>query len=308
MMTDFIYITRILPCYERKGYNMKFGLALSGGALRGTAHIGVLKALWENNLFPSWVSGTSAGSMFASLYACGYTPFEMEEIALRQGKEIFDADYLGMAGSALQWVFTRQLHLDGIIKGKRLEAIFKELTGGRNIKEARVPLAITAVNINNGQSVLFVSNKYDMKDSSHLMVCDDVPIYKAVRASIAIPVVFKPIMINGMRLVDGGLSENLPIRVLKDMGAQITIGINIGYSGQMRKEVDNILEIGNQTIDIMGYHITRLSSGEANLIINPGIYDVGLTEIEKIPDCIRRGYEAAINNMNLIKSTIKGDK
>ena len=287
---------------------MKFGLALSGGALRGTAHIGVLKALWENNLFPSWVSGTSAGSMFASLYACGYTPMEMEKIALKQGKDIFDADYLGIAGSAVQWLFTRQLHLDGIIKGKKLEAIFKELTGGRNIKEARVPLAITAVNINNGQSVLFVSNKYGMKDSSHLMVCDEVPIYKAVRASIAIPVVFKPIMINGMRLVDGGLSDSLPIQVLRDMGAQVTIGVNIGYSGQMRKEVDNILEIGNQTIDIMGYHITRLTTGGASLIINPGIYDVGLTEIEKIPDCIRRGYETAINYMNLIKSVIKGDK
>ncbi len=283
---------------------MRYGLALSGGALRGAAHIGVLKALCESNLFPSWISGTSAGSIVAALYACGYTPRQIEDIACSLGKEIFDTDYVGIASAGLRWMLTRRLTLSGFVKGNRLEMLMHELTKGRTMREAKVPLAILAVNINNGQSVVFVSNKKGMEDTKYKTILEDVPIYRAVRASISIPIIFQPLMIQGLRLVDGGVNDNLPIAALELMGAKAAIGINLGYSGQRRDEVDNLLEIGNQTIDIMAYQITRLKSKGAELILNPEIFDIGMTEMSKIPYCIRRGYEMTMANMDLIKKAI----
>ncbi|HOB19402.1 MAG TPA: patatin-like phospholipase family protein, partial [Candidatus Atribacteria bacterium] len=99
---------------------MRFGLALSGGALRGVAHIGVLKALSENGLYPSYISGTSAGSMVAALYACGYSAVEMEKIALNLDNGIYDPDYPGMLRGIVQWILHRDFDWDGFLKGNEV--------------------------------------------------------------------------------------------------------------------------------------------------------------------------------------------
>ena len=83
---------------------MRFGLALSGGGVRGAAHIGVLKALEENGLCPSWISGTSSGSIVAGLYACVYSPLEMQDAVMNIGKNIFDTDFMGLLSGLLQLV------------------------------------------------------------------------------------------------------------------------------------------------------------------------------------------------------------
>ncbi|HHY83546.1 MAG TPA: patatin-like phospholipase family protein [Clostridiales bacterium] len=283
---------------------MRFGLALSGGATRGAAHIGAMKALAENGLHPSWISGTSAGSMVAALYACGYSVSEMEEIALSLRKDIYDTDYLGIIAGVLQWIFTKDTAWDGIVKGKNLENLMKKLLGEKTMKDASIPLAITAVDINSGFTVMFVSSKRRLRDTKHTIYIDDVPIYQAVRASIAIPVVFRPIFIKGMRLVDGGVTESVPVNVLKQMGAGKVIGIDLGYSGQRRNEVNNILEIGSQSIDIMSYRMTKLKTMRADVIVNPHIYDVGMMEVDRIPELIERGYKAVTDNIDTIKNAI----
>ncbi len=283
---------------------MKFGLALSGGATRGAAHIGAMKALAEHGLYPSWISGTSAGSMVAALYAAGCSIREMEKIAMSLNGGIYDTDYIGIVMGVLQWILTKDTKWDGIIKGKNLEMLMKKLTKDKYMFESKIPLAITAVDINTGMTVMFVSSKRGLYNDRHTIYMEDVPIYEAVRASIAIPVVFKPKILNGMRLVDGGVTENVPVNVLKKMGAGKVIAINLGYSGQRRCEVDNILEIGNQAIDIMSYQMTMMRTGSADLIINPQIYDVGMTEVHRIPELIERGYKAVKDHMNTIKNTI----
>lgn len=284
---------------------MKFGLALSGGALRGVAHIGVLKALSEHGLYPSYISGTSAGGMVAALYACGYNANEMERIALTLNKSIYDPDYPGMLKGVLQWIFSRDFDWAGFLKGDEVEKLMKRLTKGISIKEVKMPLAIAAVDINAGNTVMYVSRKRRLTDTRHAVYKDDVLLYKAVRASIAIPSVFQPVIIDGMRLVDGGVTENVPAGVLRMMGAKVVIGINLGYSGQRRSEVNNILEIGSQAIDIMAYQITRLKTNPCDLMINPDIYDIGMTDFNRVAECIQRGYDSIINNLSAIKNTIR---
>lgn len=284
---------------------MRFGLALSGGGLRGVAHIGVLKALEEHKLKPSWISGASAGSIIAGLYAYGYSPKQMEDLALSLNRRYIDPDICGIAYGILQLAVGKEPVTDGIIKGKYLERFFKKLTKGAHIRTVKIPLAISAVDINTAKTIMFVSSKIGLpKDDKHTQYIDDVYLYEAIRASIAIPVIFKPMFIQNMRLVDGGVTENLPTEVLRKMGAKKVLGVDLGYSGQLREGVNNIFEIGSQAIDIMAYQITRLKSGEIDFILRPGIYDVSLSDVEKIPEIIKRGYEATKENIKMIKKAL----
>lgn len=284
---------------------MRFGLALSGGGIRGVAHIGVLKALEEEGLRPSWIAGTSAGSIVAGLYAYGYSTQEMEDIAIDLQRRYIDLDYLGMIFGFTQWMIGREPCLDGLIKGKAIEKYLNNLTKGINIKDIKMPLAIPAVDINKAKTVIFVNRlaeKPSQEDKN--IYIDDVQLYKAIRASIAIPVIFKPVILDGKRLVDGGVTTNLPIDILKKMGAKRVIGVDLGYNGQLRRDVDNIIEIGSQTLDIMAYQITVLKSQGADYIIRPGIYDVAITDGKKIVGCIDRAYNITKENIKLIKKAI----
>ncbi|MTI46649.1 MAG: hypothetical protein FH761_02315 [Firmicutes bacterium] len=283
---------------------MEFGLALSGGGLRGAAHIGVLKALKERDLYPSWISGTSAGSIIAGLYSCGYSPEEMEKLVTVLNKKTYDPDILGIIKGIFCLLIGKEPSIDGIIKGKRIEKLLKEWTKEKHINDSCIPIALAGVNVNNGQTVYFVNNKKGLIDDKYSKYYDDIELYKAVGISISIPVIFQTKMFNGIRLADGGVTDSLPVSVLKQMGAKKVIGVNLGYCGKLRKDIDNIIEIGNQSLDIMQYQITRLMNTGADLIINPHIHDVGLMEFDRIKECVDRGYKAAKDNMDSILKVI----
>lgn len=283
---------------------MRFGLALSGGGLRGGAHIGVLKALEEENLHPSWISGTSAGSIVAGLYSCGYSPKEIEKIVLSFKINIYDPDITGILASIFKLIIGKEPVIDGIIKGNKFEKLLKKITEGRKIKDSKIPTALTGVDINDGKTIYFVSNKKGLRNDKSNKYIDNIEIYKAIRVSIAIPVVFQSRNISGLNLVDGGVTDSLPASVLKLMGAKRVIGVNLGYSGQRRNEVDNFIEVGGQSLNIMEHQITNLKNTHTDLIINPHIYDVGLADFHRISECIERGYKTAKENMYMIKKVI----
>lgn len=311
---------------------MALGLALSGGGIRGASHIGVLKALEEAGLKPEMVAGSSAGSIVASLYATGVTVDSMEAAFLKYASSVLDIDFFGALGALLRLCsfFKGKPSLDGLIKGNNAERIVHDLTEGKRISQANIPLAITATDINDGTSVVFASQGIKGQGDGNTVCCSDVLISEAVRASIAIPVVFKPKTIRvgdrTRRLVDGGVTNNLPIGVLRTMGAQSIIGINLGYSGQRQDQVNNIVEVGSQTVDIMMYQITKLRNSCDNVVeirhnrrsviypinmnrqavvVNPQIYDVSLYEIKKIPQCIERGYDAIKSRLPEIKKVLQ---
>ena len=286
---------------------MRFGLALSGGGLRGMAHIGVLKALWEEGMKPSWISGASAGAIVSGIYVCGYTPQRMDAIARTMDRRILDIDYGGIFKSLVTCPFRKDLPITGFYKGDYVEKLFRDLTGGRMMGEIGFPIAITAVDIQNGQTVVFTDDRSRFSgDEGHTVYRDDAPLYLAIRASIAIPVVFRPRRINGQLLVDGGVTDGMPVTSLRKMGASKVLAVNIGYSGQRRDEVDSIIEIGNQALDIMVGGINAAGGRHADYVLNPQIYDVALRDVSRIGECIDRGYTAAISHMDEIKKALFG--
>ncbi|MGI6372729.1 MAG: patatin-like phospholipase family protein [Caldicoprobacterales bacterium] len=283
---------------------MRFGLALSGGGIRGVAHIGVLKALEEEGMVPSWIAGTSAGSIVAGLYAYGYSTQELVEIAVDLQPKYIDPNFSGMALGFGQWIMGMEPCVDGLVKGKAIEKYLKKITGGIKMSDIKMPLAITAVDINKADSVIFLNRRIDIPADDDTVYIYDMDLYKAIRASIAIPVVFKPIIIDGKRLVDGGVTNNLPIDVLRKMGARRIVGVDLGYNGQLRSDVDNIIEIGSQALDIMAYQITSFKSYGADYILRPGIYDVAIRDSRKLMECIDRGYNSAKENIKMIRKAI----
>jgi NTE family protein len=283
---------------------MNLGLVLSGGGVRGSAHIGVLKALHEANIRPNFISGTSAGSIVAALYAYGYSPEEINIIARRISKKCYDVDYVGIISSLVNIFFSGELTISGLIRGEYLESLFRGFTKGAKLKDVKMPLAITAVDINNTNIVVFTSVPNRLLARSDYVFIHEATLAEAIRASIAIPGIFQPKIVKKMRLVDGGIRANLPVEITKMMGAQKVIAVNLGYSGYSVPAVDDILEISLQSIELMIYQITKTSIQSADIIIVPEINTVPRNQSNKIDYYIKCGYKATIDLLPRIKQLL----
>ncbi|MDD2212156.1 MAG: patatin-like phospholipase family protein [Clostridia bacterium] len=283
---------------------MSLGLVLSGGGVRGSAHIGVLQALQEAKIQPAFISGTSAGSIVAGLYAYGYSPQEIKLLARQINRKYFDIDYWGGISSLVNIFFSGEPSISGLIQGDCLEKYFYTLTKGTKLKNIKIPLAITAVDINNTNIVVFTSLPNRLLLRSDYLFVQDATLAEAMRASISIPGIFQPKIIKKMRLVDGGVRANLPVEITRMMGAQKVIAVNLGYSGNPVPGVDDILEIALQTIDLMIYQITRPSIESADLIISPAINYVHHGDMRKIDYLVKCGYQATLEVLPRIKQLL----
>lgn len=290
--------------------NKKIGLALGGGFLRGVAHIGVLKVLEEHGLQPDVVAGTSAGSIVASLYAAGWPIKDMEKLALSlRPDQIYDrwstiGNLVSIAGNVvadclrIPWPFAPAL---GVMKGRRLECFLKHYLGDINFKQLKFTLAITAVDINSGARVIFVHQPLLRAVQQDVVFMRNVKVDQAVRASTAVPGVFEPKRINNRLLVDGGLREQVPAEVLKALGADIVLAVDVGYDGES-KEVTNIIHLLVQTLDIIRNDaIKRELDQSADLVLRPIIDKMGPLDFHLIPHAIAQGEKAALACLPQIK-------
>lgn len=270
---------------------MSLGLVLSGGGVRGAAHIGVLKALHEANIRPDLISGTSAGSIVAGLYSYGYTPQELAIIANEISRNYIDVDTIGVFMTLINVVCNAAIPISGLIKGNILEKYFVKLTKGSRMQTAKIRTAITAVDINNTNIVVFTSTPTRFFVSDDYKFVYNAKYSDAIRASIAIPGIFQPKIYNNMRLVDGGIRANLPVDIIRRMGARKVIAVNLGYGGYPMPGVDNILEISLQAIDLMIYHITIPSIKSADIIITPTMDEAEHSNLNKMNYFIECGYK-----------------
>jgi len=182
----------------------KLGVALSGGGARGLAHIGVLKALNSAGIQIDFLAGASMGGVIAASFAAGLEPSKIEEIAC----------YAGTA-SRLARLADPTLPIKGIFKGKKLHDFFDQQIHCKTFDDLQIPLTIVAVDLNSNSEIHI--NKGSIAD--------------AVRATISIPGIFIPVEKDGMRLVDGGLLNNLPIDVVRAMGADVVLAVDVGWHG-----------------------------------------------------------------------------
>lgn len=247
----------------------KVGLALGSGGARGLAHIGVLKVLKEANIPIDYIAGSSIGAIIACLYGAGLDVNRLYTISK---------------------FFQRKYYLDftvpkmGFIAGNKVKELIHLFTYGRNIEELDIPISIIATDLHSGEKVVFKKG----------------PIASAVRASISIPGIFVPEKINGRLLVDGGVVDRVPVSVVKEMGADIVIGVDVAITTN-QIEINNIYDVMMRSIEIMQMELVQSKGHVTDVMLRPSVgmfSSKAFVEVEKI---IEIGEEEAKKYVNEIK-------
>lgn len=237
-------------------------LVLGGGAGKGFAHVGVIKALEAHGIIPDMVVGTSAGSVVAALYAAGYDGFELQRISLSMDED-----------TVRDWVLPNR----GFIRGEALQNFINEAVQGRTIQALNRKLAVVATDLQTGQPMVFQSGNTGM----------------AVRASSSVPGIFRPVKIGTREYVDGGLVSPVPVRTARELGADIVIAVNISDIPQQSKISDTV-SILLQTFTIMAHVIASQELREADIVISPNISKLKSTNFDTRNYAIIEGEKAGL--------------
>lgn len=247
-------------------------LALGGGAAKGFAHIGVIKALEAQGIVPDMVIGTSAGSLVGALYASGKTGFELQEMAIPFDKWQF-----------IDWGMPNR----GLMKGDALTKFVNAAVGGRAIEKFPKKYGAVATDLQSGEPIVFRSGDAGI----------------AVLASSSVPLAFQPVTIRGRQYVDGGLTSPVPVRLAHDMGASFVIGVDISDK-PANGSINSTMDVALQTLAIMGQMIRRYEQPVADIMIRPDISRLGSVDFDNRHQAILEGERAAGLQMQTLKDKL----
>ncbi|MFA5019737.1 MAG: patatin-like phospholipase family protein [Candidatus Pacearchaeota archaeon] len=267
----------------------KVGLALGSGVAKGFAHIGVLKVLEKNKIPIDFISGTSAGSIVAALYASNPNIEEVESLALKTN-----------ISKLIDW----NIPTAGLIKGNRFESYLREKINSKKIEDLKIPLFITSVDLNTGHEVIF--NKGD--------------IAKAVRASISIPGIFNPAINKDKVLIDGAWKDTIPVEVLKEAGAEIIIAVNLNEFSENEKAIYLSSDTTKESAKLPNIFYTLLRSYQISeeelikternnpiidILIEPNLSKIKPNDFNKAKQAIKLGEEATEKIIDNLKVMVK---
>lgn len=260
----------------------KIGLALGSGGSRGLAHIGVIEILEKNGIPIDYIAGSSAGAVIGGIYAATKDiKVARELISSNTWRKIFDflTDFAGFNG--------------GIINGKKMADFLRKNLAAKDFKDLLIPFCAVATDIETGETEIINTGDF----------------VSALQASFSIPVLFKPLRREGKLLVDGGLSQPVPVQVVKKMGADIVIGVNLDhYLHQPTKyKTVHIPSLIGPLLDIARFHLAEKDSCLADVIVTPHIHDNTLLGIEHFldgKDFIEEGQKAMQKKMKELKQLI----
>lgn len=220
----------------------KIGLALGSGGFRGFAHVGIIKVLQDNNIPIDFISGASIGSLVGAYYSVFKELKTLEREIINPDKgglpNLFD---LGLRG--------------GFIRGKKFERFLDKILKDFDFHDTQIPLRIVATDLISGQPYVFSSGK----------------LASAVRSSTAVPVVFKPARVKGKLLVDGGLSDPVPVDILRTMGADIIIAVNLYHQNEFIDRHFTMIKVALRSTRIAIHNLSKHSIQNADIVLNPDI-------------------------------------
>lgn len=299
-----------MACFNT--YGQKVGLVFSGGGAKGLAHIGTLKALEENNIPIDYITGTSMGGIVGAMYAAGYSPAEMEKIALSSQ---FQDWVNGIYTSDYTYFFQKKQ-----ISASMLSAKVSIDTGFHfNIKSNLIndiPLNFALLELFSQASAVAKDDFNHLMIPYRCMVADilsqksitvkDGSLAEAVRATMSIPLVYRPIKLNNEYVVDGGLYNNFPADVMqKEFKPDYIIGVNVSSKtfNEYPKENDEKL-INRMYLYMFLAKSDSTSIGKNGLYINPNLNEYSSSNFRPVAELIKAGYEATMAEMSGIKAAI----
>ena len=251
--------------FFKKKRKIKVGLALGGGGARGIAHLGAIKAFEEYGIKFDYIAGTSAGSLVGALYAYGLGADRLIEIAKSLNIKDIKTNKISFIPSKT----------DGI------ENIIKENIGDVSFKDLKTPFCAVAVDIKTGNEVHIKSGN----------------VSKAVAGSCAVPGVFNPVDFETFRLMDGGLQNTIPSDVVKTMGADVVIAVDVNPSRGYGTESTKIIDLLSASIRILMKSNAVKGKLYANIILEPNTKRFKSTKLAGLDEMIKEGYDSAKVNM-----------
>ena len=258
------------PAKSRSASKRNVGLALGGGAARGLAHIGVLKVLEEEQIGIGCVAGTSAGSLIGCLYCAGFNWQRIKDTAR-------DIDWRDLVSPTWPTL--------GIVNPAKLEKTLNRLLGSKRFEDLDIPFRAVAVDITSGEEVVLQSGS----------------VARAVRASCSIPGIFEPSEVDGRLLVDGGLMNDVPTDVVKAMGADRVIGVDLNADRVVHKRPENLIEIFYRSLNILIYNSAQRARRVADLMVVPRLEGFAYHDLGRLDELIARGEQAARDQIKALK-------
>lgn len=265
--------TALAPAAADAGDAPVLALVLGGGAARGFAHIGAIRELERNGLVASVVVGTSAGSFVGALFAGGYSGEALQYIAN------------GMSEDDLRDVIIPDR---GFVKGARMQDFVNRYLDNRSIEDLPRRFAAVATDLESGDAIAFNRGNTGM----------------AVRASSSIPGVFQPVLIGTREYVDGGLVSPVPVRIARQMGADVVVAVDVARRPQHVAMLDSTVEIIIQSIAIMGRYLGEAERAEADVLVAPDVNGIGAFDFDKGLLAIEAGALAMREAMPALRAAI----
>lgn len=251
----------------------KIALALGGGAARGFAHIGVIKALEAQGISADIVVGTSAGSVVGALYAAGHNGFEIQALAIEMEE-----------GQLNDWSLPNR----GFLKCEALQDFINRAVKRRPLEKLPRLFAVVATDLHSGEMIVFRTGNTGM----------------AVCASSAVPGLFQPVTVSGREYVDGGLVSPVPVRVARSLGADFVIAVDISDKPQHGK-TESTLDVLMQTFTIMGQSISRNELPEADTVIRPNTAGLSSTDMKDRHRAVLEGEKAVAAILPELKARLE---
>lgn len=284
------------------------GIAFSGGGLQGIAHIGAIKALTELGINPEYVSGTSSGSIIAAIYAMGFTPDEMQIQAKKCWKNIAEIDN-GLIFKALaQFVLNKKITKDGIKSGEIISDTVRELMSLKSVSgfsDLKRNLTICTVDTLTTDECIFTTEDEHLQNEN-IHYITDAPLETAVRASMSFPAIYTTCSYKQYNFIDGGSKDNLPVKVLKDMGVGKVLAIGfdiINYNPD--KGLDGLIKVIWRALDVYSIDGTRKSKKMADFAVDINNENTQLFSIDNVDETIQEGYDAIMKNKDEILRIFK---
>ncbi len=257
----------------------KVGLVLSAGSLRGVAHVGVIQALEDAGFPIDTVAGTSMGAVMGALYASGMPVKKLYEFAVAinvgSGNDLSSARLISL------------LLFDKLLSSENTEIMLRKSIGSIRFDQTLKPFACVAMDVYTGEAIIF----------------RDGDVAKAVRASMNLPGIFRPLEYRHRFLVDGGVVDYIPVDAARLLGAEWTIA-SVTETDYTTSRPENVLESLLQVIDIRGSYLSREQRKQADFLIEPPVGDIGMFEDHRIVEAIEKGVVAASSRLEAAKESL----
>ncbi len=288
----------------------EIGIAFSGGGLQGIAHIGAVQALHELGIFPQYVSGTSSGSAMAALVAMGCNARDMRDFAERYWEVLSDFRPVPIVAQLASLKFKKNTDKDGLKDGAVISNVIRAVMDDKGIKgfhDLPINLSICTNDTYTTDECIFTTYEEDIHNE-HIHYITDAPLELAVRASMTFPAIYTTCNYKQYNFIDGGSKDNLPVKILKDMGVGKVLAIGFDITDYTPETgLEGMMKVVWRALDLYSINSTRASMKLADYCVQIKNSNTAIFSMENFDLTIQEGYDCVMTHRDELRALFKGN-